>query len=221
MDFFSKCDMKVKSELSFVKGGVLFKLPFLFHIKDININFIEEENGNVVKDYGKDIYFQNRLDEIEIDNKYYLKFIDLNQWTFSDVDGINSLFKKKKDNYIAKDIESAYTILVSYLNFNELDFAILKKFCLENQLKLVVLFREMVDSNLEVGSSKVEPNDVFMILRCAYELNHSATVFPENIGKSISEYSFREMCIQRSYMARKCEIEKLQYEESLKKSQVK
>ena len=73
---------------------------------------------------------------------------------------------------------------------------------------------------MELGNGKKDPSESFMVLRCAYELNHSV-IFPENIGKSISEFSFRELRTQRIYMAKKCEIEKIQYDEVMKDSKNK
>lgn len=220
MEFFSKCNMIIKSELSFNKNGYILKLPFYFHIQDIKNDFIDRVEGNILENYSKDIYFNDKSDDIESENKYFLSYVDLNQWTVSNVDD-TTFFVKKKDVYIVKDVDSLYRVLIDYLKFTELDFATIKRFCLENQSKLAYGFREMVNKGLEVGSGKKDPNDIFMILRCAYELNHTATVFPENMGMSISNYSFRELSVQRAYMSRKCEIEKLQYEESLKKSKMK
>lgn len=217
MTFFKKCDMIIKSELIFNKNSYIIKLPFYFHIKDIKNDFLDDSEGNILENYGKDIYFNDRYDEIEKDNKYFLRYVDLNQWTIEGVDNDNPLFVRKRDVFRVKDIDSLYTILIDYLKFNELDFSMIKKYCLKTQAKLAYDFREMVNADLGVASGKKDPNDIFMILRCAYELNHTSTVFSENMGCAISDYSFREMCVQRAYMARKCEIERLQYEESLKK----
>lgn len=217
-DFFAKCNMVIRSELDFQKSGELIKLPFYFHIRDVKNDILTDKNENELETYSKEIYFQNKDCEQEEEYKQYLRFVDLKQWTFSDVDKNNPLFVKDRNDYVVKDIDSLYVLLVEHLGFNELDFQTIKMFIEEKQVKLLISFREMCDNTLEVASGKVEPNDVFMILRCAYELNHYATVFEENKDKPISEYSYRELCVQRSYMARKCEIERLQMEESLKKS---
>lgn len=216
MDFFAKCNMVIRSEMTFYKVGIPIKLPFYFHIKDVKNDLLIDKNENELEMYSKEIYFQNQEKEIEDDWKNYLQYIDLNNLTFDDVDDIEHLFKKHKSNYILKDLDSLYELLLNYLSFNEYDFQQIKLFVKEKQITLLHSFRDMCDKDLEVASGKKEPNDIFMILRCAYELNHYATIFGENKDKPISEYSFRELCIQRSYMARKCEIERLQMEESLK-----
>lgn len=217
MEFFTKCNMSIKSELPFIKGGVTIKLPFHFHIKEVKNDLLEDDIENELESYSKDVYFQNQEMETEEDFKYYLHFVDIKNLTFDGIDSeTQQLFKKVKDVYVLKDVDSLYQFLIGYLQFNEYDFHQIKLFVKEKQITLLCAFRDMVDKELEVASNKIEPNNTFMILRCAYELNHYATVFSENKGRAISEYSYRELCIQRSYMARKCEIEKLQLEESLK-----
>lgn len=218
-DFFVKCNMVICSELEFIKHKISIKLPFYFHIKDVSNSFLYENNINEIEYYGKDIYFQNEDDKkIEV-FKSYLKYIDLNQLTLEIEEENNEILeytKVYKNSRIFKDIDKLYEFLVNFLGFTEVDFSQMRLFIQEQQYRLVSSFTKMVEKELEVNSNKKDPNEVFMILRCTYELNHSATVFPENKDKSISEYSFRELKVQRAYIGRKCEIEKIQYDEIMK-----
>ena len=44
----------------------------------------------------------------------------------------------------------------------------------------------------------------------------NGVIFKENMGKCMSEFSFREIETKRAYLSRKYEVEKIQYE-NLKK----
>lgn len=219
--FFSKCNMTRRSEMTFKKFGQIIKIPFFFHIKDISNTFSIEEIENELEFYDKDIYFQDNFDRKIEKYKSYLKFVDLSQFTI-DVDDNNEdiikLTKVSGDYRIFKDVDCLYFFLSNILNFDEIDFTKMKIFIKENQSKIICHFIDMIDEELEIGSQDESPNETFMILRCAYELNHTATVFPENKNKSISEFSFRELRVQRVYLARKCELEKMQYDKIMKKS---
>ena len=46
MDFFSKCNMVIRSEMDFLKNGIDIKLPFHFHIKDIKNTFLDKVDEN-------------------------------------------------------------------------------------------------------------------------------------------------------------------------------
>lgn len=216
-DFFIKCNMVIHSELDFIKYGVEIKLPFSFHISDIRQDFLSETNIYELEFYSKDIYFQNE-EYLKISQyKTILKYVDLAQFTISDCDeNLEHLTKETIYGRIFKDIDSLYYFLVDIIGFTEFDFSKMNVFVKEQKIKLVDNFVRMIEKEMELGNGKKTPNETFMILRCSYELNHSV-IFPENIGKSISEFSFRELRTQRVYMAKKCEIEKLEYDEIMGK----
>lgn len=219
MDFFSKCNMVIRSEMDFLKNGIDIKLPFHFHIKDIKNTFLDKIDENELEIYGNEIYFQNKNEKTIEEYKQYLQYVDLKNLTIEDREENNEIFEltvKYREFRIFKDIDSLYYFLTYYLGFNEIDFQRVKTFILTQQAKLVTRFVDMLHKEMDIGSDKEDPTESFMVLRCAYELNHSATVFPENSGKSISEYSFRELRTQRVYMSRKCEIEKIQYDKVMK-----
>lgn len=224
--FFVKCNMVRMSEICFIKFGIEIKLPFYFHIKDILNTFFDEETENIVEFYGSELN-QQYDNTVLIDNYLQiLKYIDLKQFTIdvNDKDLLND-YKEYKDNmiktqngYVFENHKSLYSFLVNELNFNEVDFTIIIKFVKEEQLKLIISFSEMVEKEVGLGKGKDDISESFMLLRGAFELNHSSVIFPENKNLSFSEYSFREIKTQRIYLARKCEIEKMQYDEIMKDS---
>ena len=207
-----------------MKNNFFIKLPFYFHIADIKDDFLSENNTNELEFYGKDIYFQNENHMKISKYKKMLQYIDLFQLTLDNCDekddSIFSLTKEYRGGRIFKDIDSLYIFLVDILGFTEIDFSQINIFIKEQQIRLVNNFVKMLEEEMELGNGKKDPSESFMVLRCAYELNHSV-IFPENIGKSISEFSFRELRTQRIYMAKKCEIEKIQYDEVMKDSKNK
>lgn len=215
-NFFVKCNMVIRSEMDFVKHNIQIKLPFYFHIKDLKNSFLSETDENELEFYGREIYFQNEEYKKLQKYKEYLSYVDLYQFTLEDSEENNDILQytiKHGKFRIFKDINCLYDFLTIYLGFNEIDFNEMKIFIREQQIKLANNFTRMIEDEIEIGSNKKEPNESYMMLRCTYELNHSATVFPENANKSISEYSFRELKTQRVYIGRKCEIEKIQYDE--------
>lgn len=216
-NFFVKCNMVIRSELVFLKYGIEIKLPFCFNIADIKEDFLSDEKENELEFYDKDIYFQNKDHMQILRYKKILQYVDLLQLTIDDENNnpLSKLTTVYNGKRIFKDIDSLYLFLTEKLNFTETDFYAMIMFVKEQQIKLINKFVEMVEVEMELGNGKKEPPETFMTLRCAYELNHNV-IFPENIGKSISEFSFRELRTQRVYMAKKCEIEKIQYDEVMK-----
>lgn len=227
--FFVKCNMVRMSELEIIKFNIVIKLPFYLHIKDILNTFFDEETENIVEFYGAKI--NQQYDDTVLIDKYLqtLRYVDLKQFTIEveDKDLLDD-YKEYKDSmiktqngYVFKNHKSLYSFLVNELNFNEVDFTIMSKFVREEQLKLIINFSEMVEKEVGLGRGKDDISESFMLLRGAFELNHSSVIFPENKNLSFSEYSFREIKTQRIYLARKCEIEKMQYDEIMKDSKNK
>lgn len=220
--FFVKCNMIRLSELEIIKFNMSIKLPFYLHIKDIPNTFFDEDLTNTLEFYGSNLN-QQYDNTILIDSHLQiLKYIDLEQFTIDDfLEEYKENMIKTKNGYVFKNHNSLYSFLINVLNFNEVDFVIMKNFVKEEQLKLLISFSEMVEKEVGLGKSKDDISESFMLLRGAFELNHSSVIFPENKGLSFSEYSFRELKTQRIYLARKCEIEKMQYDEVMKESKNK
>ena len=220
--FFVKCNMIRLSELEIIKFNMSIKLPFYLHIKDIPNTFFDEDLTNTLEFYGSNLN-QQYDNTILIDGHLQiLKYIDLEQFTIDDfLEEYKENMIKTKNGYVFKNHNSLYSFLINVLNFNEVDFVIMKNFVKEEQLKLLISFSEMVEKEVGLGKGKDDISESFMLLRGAFELNHSSVIFPENKGLSFSEYSFRELKTQRIYLARKCEIEKMQYDEVMKESKNK
>lgn len=219
-NFFVKCNMIRRSDISFNKSGNKITIPFIFHIKDLSNSFLDNTNENELEIYSSSIYFQNQLNKQKEWYKEILSYVDLSQFTLEN--GENNILDKytmQYNNYrVFKNIDYLYDFLISIFNFNEIDFKQMYDFVFQNQYSLAMSYIKLIEEEMEIGSKKEVPTESFMILRCAYELNHSATVFPENMNKSISEFSFREIRTQRIYMSRKCELEQIQYDKIMKEN---
>lgn len=208
--------------MEFIKFGVEIKLPFYFHIKDVPNTFFDDETTNILEFYGSELNQQH--DDIVLVEKILqtINYIDLNQLTIDEfLEEYKENMIKTKNGYVFKNHNSLYSFLVNDLNFNEVDFLLMEKFVKEEQSKLLISFSEMVEKEVGLGNGKDDISESFMLLRGAFELNHASSIFPENKGLSFSEYSFREYKTQRLYLARKCEIEKMQYDEVMKDSKNK
>lgn len=218
--FFSKCNIVIMTELDFEKI-IKIKLPFYFHIKDINGDFLDIEKNNVIEYYTYETNEQYNEDSLIEQQIQLLKYIDLNKLIIKDIEENNGecdrWFKKSRLGFMFKNHECLHSFLIEYLYFNELDFLIIEKFIKINQIKLVNKFCRLLEKEMGLGDKKEDVSESYMILRGAFELC-SPPIFPENKGRTISEYSFRELKTQRIYLARKCEIEKAYQDEILKKS---
>lgn len=223
--FFTKCNMVLRTCLEFNKSGNVIKLPFYFHIKDIKQDFsLGEIDENILEDYPSEFNEQkDSIDTIEY-NISLLKYVDLKSFTISfdeeDLIEYGGKVEKCRDGYIFKNHETLYSFLVDMLVFSDIDFKQIEVFILQCQIRLKKDFEKMLIKEMDIGSQSEEPSESFMVLRCAFELNRPP-LFSENKGLSISEMSWRELLTQRIYMGRKCEIEKIQYDKVMKKSNKK
>lgn len=220
--FFTMCNIVRMSELKIIKSNIPIKLPFYFHIKDIPNTFFDEENVNIQEYYGSDLNIQNDNMLLVEKHLHILNFIDLKQFTIEDDDEVPKAYKdnmvKTKNGYIFKDHNSLYAFLIRELHFNEVDFVLMENFIINEQSKIIKSFHKILEEQLDIGKNKDTISEPYMILRGAFELNHAGTLFPENKGLSFSEYSLREFLTYRYYLSRKCEIEKAQYDEVMKKN---
>lgn len=205
------------STMSFNKFGEDIKFPFYFHIKDISNTFFDEESTNILEFYDSELNEQYDKSFMRSEHIKTLKFIDLNQFTLDDIiDEYKENMKLTKNGYIFTNHDSLYSFLISELKFNEVDFVLMKQFVENEQGRLLLSFSQMLEKEIGLGKDKDDISEAYMTLQGAFELNHANTLFPENIGKSLSEYSFRELRTQRIYLARKYEIEKARYDEVMK-----
>ena len=212
-DFFIKCNMVIRTQLDFVKFNSKITIPFLFHIKDVNSKSLFGESENNIDFYSQEVCSQqNSYSKID-DALYCLSYIDKFQFTIDDIKGIEKYnFIKYNNNYIFSDTYNMYLFLIEELTFNDTDFLIMKKFIKQQLERLLISFVKMAEKSMDIGNKSDKVTEDFMLLRGAFELNHQATIFPENQGKSFSEWSFIEIKLQRLYLARKCEIEQIQLE---------
>lgn len=221
-NLFIKCNMVIRSICEFNKCGILIKLPFYFHIKDIKNDFFEEESENILEDYSSIEFIRQRdvCDTIEY-NKSLVKHIELSQFTVGfdedDIEEYREMVIKNGNEYVFKDHENLYSFLINVLKFNETDFSLMNSFIFKCKKRLIENYEKMLRKELDIGNKTEDATEGYMILRCAFELN-KPPLFSENIGLAIEEQSWRELMTQRIYIARKCEIEKIQYDKVINKN---
>lgn len=212
-NFFTKCNMVIRTSLDFYKCGVLIKLPFKFHIKDIKYTLFDTINENILEDYSQE--FNSQFDNARKIQQYMsmLKYIDIQQFTIDDsiLEEYREEVVKHNENYVFKSNNSLYSFLVHFLMFSELDFNIIQDFIYTNQKRLIESFTNMAEKEIGIGVKSEKTTESFMQLRCAFELN-KPPLFEENIGLNITAMSYRELILQRIYIARKCEVEQIQYD---------
>lgn len=220
-NFFNQCNMVIRTYMEFNKFGLPIKLPFHFHIKDIKQDFFElNDDENVLEDYPMELQHQKTNTDTTEYNLFLLKYVDLKSFTIdfdkSDLDEYGGMVEKYRDSYIFKDHTYLYSFLIDRLVFSDVDFNEIENFVLESQARLKSNYEKFLIKELEIGSNKKDPSESYMLLRCAFELNRPP-IFDENIQLNIAKVSWREYITQRIYIGRKCEIEKLQYDEVMKK----
>ena len=220
--FFNDCNIVIRSYLEFSRGSISIKLPFYFHIKDIKQDFFDEDNKEyLLEDYPNEFCDQQNNRDLGKYNRYLLSFVDLKAFTIQfeddDLEEYSDLVEKCSEGYIFKSHEYLYSFLIDTLLFNEVDFKEVETFIIQSQLRIKNYYEKFLVERLEIGSKKVEASEDFMLLRCALELSRPP-IFAENKGVGIADVSWREYFTQRIYLGRKCEIDKLQMEEAMKKS---
>jgi hypothetical protein len=96
--------------------------------------------------------------------------------------------------------------LLNEIGYSECDFVKINDFVMDNRSDMVNKFINAISDDLKVGDKTGKVTESFMTMRGAME-HSSSCIFPENIGKSVSEYSWRENIVKRLYLARKVEVE--------------
>lgn len=217
-NFFSNCNMVVLEEMTITKGGEDIKIPLLFHIKDIYSTTDTVENNLVFfndnrsaedrKEVIVDLLHKVNLPLMVYDEDFKEYFEDNNLKPVS--------MKPVSQGFIFSDYESLYNFLIN-INFNEVDFALIQRFILNTNEKIIEDFKNMVERELKMGDKQPNITEAFMSMRVAME--HSCSpIFPENVNSSVSQHSFREYFVKRAYLGRKMELEDIIREQAKKEA---
>lgn len=208
-NFFSKCEMKKVKEFTFLKGGESITIPFLFNIANIFDDFTTEYSESFLYLYDSQ-YESDMQKKIGIS---WLSDVYLEAFTFDEeIIGEEGIKMKKTINgYVFDNHESLYNFLMNYLGITGVNLYDMMSFVSENRTNLVKEFRDFAVKELQLESKSEKPTEAFMLLRGALE-HCVPPIFPENKGLSISEYSWRELFVQRIYLARKTELEEIMLE---------
>lgn len=208
-NFFSKCEMKKVKEFTFLKGGESITIPFLFNIANIFDDFTTEYSESFL--YLYDSQYENDMQRrigISWLSDVYLEALTFDEEIIGE-EGIK--MKKTINGYVFDSHESLYNFLMNYLGITGVNLYDMMSFVSENRTNLVKEFRDFAVKELQLESKSEKPTEAFMLLRGALE-HCVPPIFPENKGLSISEYSWRELFVQRIYLARKTELEEIMLE---------
>ena len=211
MSIFNKLEVIRRGEFK-LDGDIT--LPFLFHIKDIKDTSVNETK--LSKEYKQLLEYKklkNLLDDI-------LNFIDLDLFLidksdileFTDIEFIKD--DLIYDKYRVKDIYELNK-LIAKLELTEVELYDLREYIVDEQNKLITEFLDILHKEMENGKNTEHLSEAFMSIQVCSEFGNGV-IFKENMGKCMSEFSFREIETKRAYLSRKYEVEKIQYE-NLKK----
>nr|DAX66622.1 MAG TPA: hypothetical protein [Bacteriophage sp.] len=211
MSIFNKLEIIRRGEFK-LDGDIT--LPFLFHIKDIKDTSVNETK--LSKEYKQLLEYKklkNLLDDI-------LNFIDLDLFLIdkSDIAEITDVEFIQDDlvydKYRVKDIYELNKLIVK-LELTEIELYDLREYIVDEQNKLITEFLDILHKEMENGKNTEHLSEAFMSIQVCSEFGNGV-IFKENMGKCMSEFSFREIETKRAYLSRKYEVEKIQYE-NLKK----
>lgn len=211
MSIFNKLEIIRRGEFK-LDGDIT--LPFLFHIKDIKDTSVNETK--LSKEYKQLLEYKklkNLLDDI-------LNFIDLDLFLIdkSDIAEITDVEFIQDDlvydKYRVKDIYELNK-LIAKLELTEIELYDLREYIVDEQNKLITEFLDILHKEMENGKNTEHLSEAFMSIQVCSEFGNGV-IFKENMGKCMSEFSFREIETKRAYLSRKYEVEKIQYE-NLKK----
>ena len=211
MSIFNKLEVIRRGEFK-LDGDIT--LPFLFHIKDIKDTSVNETK--LSKEYKQLLEYKklkNLLDDI-------LNFIDLDLFLIdkSDIAEITDVEFIQDDlvydKYRIKDIYELNK-LIAKLELTEIELYDLREYIVDEQNKLITEFLDILHKEMENGKNTEHLSEAFMSIQVCSEFGNGV-IFKENMGKCMSEFSFREIETKRAYLSRKYEVEKIQYE-NLKK----
>lgn len=207
MSIFNKLEVIRRGEFK-LDGDIT--LPFLFHIKDIKDTSVNETK--LSKEYKQLLEYKklkNLLDDIS-------NFIDLDLFLIdkSDISEFMDIEFIKDDliydKYRVKDIYELNK-LITKLELTEVELYDLREYIVDEQNKLITEFLDILHKEMENGKKTEHLSEAFMSIQVCSEFGNGV-IFKENIGKCMSEFSFREIETKRAYLSRKYEVEKIQYE---------
>lgn len=207
MSIFNKLEIIRRGEFK-LNGDIT--LPFLFHIKDIKDKSVNETQ--LSREYKQLLEYKKLKNIIE----EIITFIDIDLFLIdkSDLEELKDIeFIEDNliyDKYKVKDIYELGK-LITKLELTEIELYDIKEYILDEQNKLIKEFLNILHSEMENGKKTEHLSEAFMSIQVCAEFGNNV-IFKENIGKCMSEFSFREIETKRAYLSRKYEVEKLQYE---------
>lgn len=214
-DFFTKCNMKRYCEMTIGEGETKLVLPFCFDISKVYMTYTNEEN--FLCDFRGDL----KIKKIRNNLADFLEDVELELFSFEsegDIEFIDELKDEgiklylENKEYHLESKEDLYKLL-NILSYSDVEFAKINKFVIDNRSELVAKFINMVSDALMIEDKTGKVTEAYMTMRGAME-HSSACIFPENIGKAVSQYSWRENMVKRLYLARKVEVEEFYTEKA-------
>ncbi|MGL4211260.1 MAG: hypothetical protein ACRCRT_06900, partial [Cetobacterium somerae] len=167
-------------------------------------------------DYRDDL----KIKKIKKNLASFLDDVELEMFTFEQ-DDTELLLELAKNNieFVKVDfdimLKTKYDLyrFLNLLGYSEYDFVHIGDVVTQNRGNLVTKFINTISDSLLIGDKTGKVTEGFMAMRGAME-HSSACIFPENIGKAVSDYSWRETMVKRLYLARKVELEEFYKEQA-------
>lgn len=211
MSIFNELEIIHRGELT-IRGDLV--LPFIFHIKDIKDTSVNEKMMST--EYTRLLMCKKLKDTINniayyIDRELFL--IDLEE--VKELNNLNLNLNFYQDELIGTkyhltDLEDVKKVLNAlYLTENEIYD--IQSYIIDMQNYLLERFLDILHRHMKNGEKSEVLTEGFMEIQICSEFGHSV-IFKENLNKSMSDFSFRELQTKRAYLSRKYEVEKLQYE---------
>lgn len=201
---FKEFEIVIKDEMEV--GGII--LPFIFDIK--NIDEVEIDLYNLANEYRNYNDYLSKINTLED----MCRFVDLQTLQIEYSEEFEQIFKNNKINFdlndssniILSDVKSLLKFMNIILKLKDSDFANIKLFIEQRRTRIIEEFITRVRTLMGLNDPSEKFTEAFMQIQIASEFNHSC-IFPENMNKSYSEYTFREKFLKRVYLARKYEVE--------------
>lgn len=210
MSIFNELEIIHRGEYTIGEG---ITLPFIFHIKDIRDDAVNEkmmstEYNNILtckklKEKIDAIVTFVDLDLFLLDESEYIK---LKEYGIEFIE--DDLLHKK---YKIKDISNLIK-LFELMDLTENELYDLRNYIVDSQNYLIEVFVSTLHRLLENGQKTTHLSEAFMSIQICAEFG-SSVIFKENLGKCMSEFSFRELETKRAYLSRKYEVEDLHYKQ--------
>lgn len=207
MSIFNELEIIHRGEYT-IGGGIT--LPFIFHIKDIrdtsvNQTMMSTEYNNILMCKELKNTIDNITDFIDLE----LFMIDKNEYSMLSELNIEVIQDDLLDKYRIKNKENLIK-LIKNLHLTEVELYNLREFIIESQNDLLKEFLDTLHRVMENGVKTEHLSEGFMSIQVCSEFGNGV-IFKENVGKCMSEFSFRELETKRAYLSRKYEVEDLHY----------